>query len=144
MLLNALMMIMHTAVGHNVPAESYVDDLTLLSLDSTSLQRAMDVVSDLMGLSDQKVNEKKTKCFALKDPPAVLFEGQALGTTDKVKILGVVWVFKDGYFELNVLDRKVEEMCALAPRIRHSGLPFQHRVLLCGSLSDHVENLEWD
>ena len=112
-LLNALMM-MHIALGHNVSAESYVDDVTLLSLNSTSLQRAMDVVSDFMGLSDKKVNEKKTKCFAKKDPPAILYEGKALGTTDEVKILGVAWVFKDGYFELNVQDRKVEEMCAFA------------------------------
>ena len=126
MLLNALVMMMHIALGHNVSAESYVDDLTLLSLNSTSLQRAMDVVSDFMGLGDQKVNEKKTKCFALKDPPGILYEGQALGTTDKVKILGV----KDGYFELNVPGSEVEEMCAL----RFSGITFQHRVLLCGSL----------
>ena len=49
MLLNALMMMMHIALGHNVSAESYVDDLTLLSLNSTSLQRAMDVVSDFLG-----------------------------------------------------------------------------------------------
>ena len=94
----------------------------------------MDVVSDIVGLSDQKVIEKKTKCFALKDPPAFFSEGKALGTTDKVKIVGVTWVFKDGYFELDVPDSTVEEMRALAHRIRYSGVPFQHRVLLCGSL----------
>ena len=45
------------------------------------------------------------------------------------------WASKtQSYFELNVPDRKVEEMCALARRIRFSGVPFQHRVLLCGSL----------
>ena len=85
------------------------DDYAHLLLGTTSLLRvtlttlpdlqiAMDVVSDIVGLSDQKVIEKKTKCFALKDPPAFFYEGKALGTTDKVKILGVTWVFKDGLF----------------------------------------------
>ena len=83
MLLNALTMIMHTAIGHNVSAESYVDDLALLSPDSTITQKAMDVVSDFLGLCDQMVNEKKTKGFALKDTPAIPYEGKVLALLTK-------------------------------------------------------------
>ena len=134
MLLNALMSILHRAIGQDVVAESFVDDLTLLDSNPEHLQKAMDAISDFMNLSDQQVNEKKTKCFALGVPPSVMYGGKALGCTTEVKILGVIWIFKDGFFETRVSDQKVEDMCSLAYRIRCSGISFEHRVLLCSAL----------
>ena len=134
MLLNALMSVLHRAIGDDVVSESFVDDLTLLSEKSERLQKAMDVIQDFMCLTDQKVNEKKTKCFALKTPPEITYDGKVLANTNSVKILGVTWVFKEGYFELIVSDNKIEEMCTVAHRIRYSGISFEHRVLLCSSL----------
>ena len=134
MLLNALMMILHRAVGEDVTAESYVDDLTLLDVNNANLQRAMDVVADFMGLTDQQVNKKKTKCFGLRAVPVIRYQGTTLGETNSVKILGVTWSFADGFFVVNLKDKTVEEMCSLAHRIRCAGLPFHLRVRLCGSL----------
>ena len=134
MLLNALMMVMHRAFDEDVIAESYVDDLTLLSSSTPPLQKAMDTVADFMGLTEQKVNQKKTKCFALQSPPNVSYLGSILGEAASVKILGVTWAFERGSLLLRLADKTVEEMCNLAHRIRCSGLPFHLRALLCGSL----------
>ena len=38
MLLNAIMMVLHTALDEGITAESFVDDLTLLSVDPKVLQ----------------------------------------------------------------------------------------------------------
>ena len=134
MLLNALMMILHRAIGDEVTAESYVDDLTLLHESSDGLQRAMDTLADFMSLTNQQVNEKKTKVFGLRDTPNIRYQGVTLGKTDTVKILGVTWCFGEGSFAVSMKEKVVENICALAHRIRCAGLPFHLRVLLCGSL----------
>ena len=93
MLLNALMMVLHKAFEGDVTAESYVDDLTLLSSNTPPSQKAMDVDADFRGPTDHKVNQRKTKCFALQFPPSVSYLGSPLGVASSVKILGVTWTF---------------------------------------------------
>ena len=95
-----------------------MDDLTLLSLNTPPLQRAMDVVADITGLADQKINQRKTKCFALQFPPSVSYTGSALGVASSVKILGATWTLQDGNLLLKPADTTVDDMCNLAHRIR--------------------------
>ena len=134
MLLNAIMMVLHRAIDRKVTAESFVDDLTLLSPDPPALQATIDTVADFMALTDQKVNTKKTKSFAMQPWPDLLYEGKVLERTAVVKILGATWRFHSGFFELTIDDKKIEEMCCLAHRIRCAGLAFHQRELLYASL----------
>ena len=58
MLLNAITMVLHKAIEVNgeLVAESFVDDLTLLSSKPSILQSAVDTIADFMSLTDQQVN----------------------------------------------------------------------------------------
>lgn len=47
-------------------SESFVDDLTMLSVTSEQLQKAMDVIQDLMSLTDQRFNEKKAEVLRFR------------------------------------------------------------------------------
>ena len=136
MLLNAIMMVLHKAIDVNgeLVAESFVDDLTLLSSKPNVMQSAVDTIADFMSLTDQQVNTKKTKGFGLQPGVDIRYKGKVLEKTEKVKILGVTWTFKSGYFELAIDEAKIEDMCCLAHRIRCAKLAFHQRELLCSSL----------
>ena len=134
MLLNALMMVLHRVIQPHVMAESFVDDLTMLHQDVPELQTALDLLDEFMRATDQEVNASKTKGFGLKSEPHLAFRGAPLINTSAVKILGMTWKFTDGHMELRMEDRKVQSLCELAHRIRCSGLTFELRKLLLGSL----------
>ena len=134
MLLNAIMMVLHRAIGSDLVAESFVDDLTLLSLDAKELQKAVDTIAEFMALTDQKVNTKKTKSFGMQPGVDILYDGKPLERAQSVKVLGATWIFREGFFELGIDDKKIDNLCSMAHRIRCSGLAFHQRELLCSAL----------
>ena len=77
MLLNAVVLVLHRSIGREVTAESFVDHLTLLSPELPALQATVYTVADFITLTDQQVNTKKTKSFAMYPGPDLIFEGKA-------------------------------------------------------------------
>ena len=136
MLLNALMSVLHSAIGGNVVCESYVDDLTVVAKDPNDVQCASTALEKFLDLTGQVLNEKKTVVMSLNDPVDIIYKNKVLphGNGKSVKILGVK--FKCGGGECTAVQDLdlLEKMVILCNRIRYSGFNFQQRALLCGAL----------
>ena len=134
MLLNALMAVLSAVLEPTVGAESFVDDLTILHSDRDVLQAAMDSIGEFMKATGQVVNLKKTKTFGPAGGTDILYDEKEVPKTDSIKILGVIWKFKNGNLDLQLDPKKTKDAVALAHRIRYSGLPFHLRTMLNASL----------
>ena len=115
MLLNVLLAILTIQIEDSVEAESYVDDLTIVSQDQKKLQDAMDIIHQFMTYTGQEINQKKTKTFGLAGGCDLRLDGKLLERTQKVKILGVVLCFKNGKVSFTVPDEKIENAITLFP-----------------------------
>ena len=135
MMLNALMAVLHLALDEvGVYGESYVDDLTILDGATERLQAAIDEMAAFMDLTDQRVNEAKTKAFGTDGDPGLVYKGVPLKFTEEVKLLGVRLRFAEGAAHFKYTDDVVERLIDLMSRIRHAGFPFHQRGMLVAGL----------
>jgi len=134
MMLNALMAVLHRALDPYVVGESFVDDLTVMDSTVQNLNGALRVMEIFMYLTDQRVNEDKTRAFGLGQDPGLRYDGHQLKWVRELKILGVYLNFEQDAIKFKYKDDKVDKLVNLLHRIRYSGLNFDQRVLVTGGL----------
>ena len=91
LLLNAIVMVMTSAVQEKVPEgidKSYVDDLALMTCGQEQLRECFSKIERFIRLTDQKLNVKKTYTFGVNCTPEVIYQGETVPSAELIKILG--------------------------------------------------------
>ena len=114
---------------------SYVDDMTLLASTENDLKDAFGVMVPYLEATMQELNVTKTYVIHVNHLlPEIVINDMRLPSKEKVKILGVIFSFRDGRVWLRYDDADLKWIETTAARIRCSPLPWWYRTLVAGSL----------